>query len=317
MRNILLTLIFAAFIVNFSSGQKQTVQINNGSGMFTVPGGIGSENKSISVYYYKPKNFGKKSKVLLVIPGSGRNGDSYRDSWIATSEKHNVLILSPSYPEKDYVYEDYHLGGIIEETNTRESISFTQNSNHVFLDEDKVSITMNLDSKTWIFNDLDRIFDIAVKSLKTKQKKYDVFGHSAGGQILHRFAIFQTKSNADRIIAANAGSYTLTDFETSFPFGLKNTDMPIKDIKKSFTKKLTVFVGELDNADEKGGILLRSKTVDKQGLHRLARAKYFFKTARKKAASLGYKFNWELRIIPKVVHNQKKMARAAANYLYE
>ncbi len=39
------------------------------------------------------------------------------------------------------------------------------------------------------------------------------------------------------------------------PFGLKNTKANNKSLKKSFKKHLVIFLGELDNANEKGGRL--------------------------------------------------------------
>ncbi|MBW1298207.1 hypothetical protein GBO31_22050 [Aquimarina litoralis] len=297
--------------------QEKEIIINEGSGTFIIEGGKGNEHKEITVHYYKPKKFDASSRVLLVIPGSGRNGDSYRDSWIEESEKYNILILSPSYPEKEYLYEHYHLGGIVKDANTRESITFIKGTNQVYLDEDKTSIQLNLDTTTWIYKDFDRIFDAAITAVNGSQKGYDIFGHSAGGQILHRFTIFNTKSKAKRIIAANSGSYTLPDFETKFPFGIEDLELSTKDLKKSFKQQLTIFVGELDNENETGGILLRSKTVDKQGLHRLARAQYFYKIAKAKAKEMNCTFNWKLKVIPNVGHNMREMGNAAGIYLYE
>lgn len=319
MKRIVLTiaLISLSTIFNYMFSQNMEIIINEGTGTYTLTGGKENEHKTITVHYYKPKKFNQESKVLLIIPGSGRNGDSYRDSWIEESEKHNILILSPSYTEKEYPYEDYHLGGIVKDVNTRESITFIKNTNQVFLDEEKASIKLNLDSTTWIYQDFDRIFDETMKALNSSQKKYDIFGHSAGGQILHRFAIFHTKSKANKIIAANSGSYTLTDFETKYPFGIEDLNLSEKDLKKSFLQKLTIFVGELDNENETSGILLRSKTVDKQGLHRLARARFFFKIAKEKAKKMNCKFNWELRVVPNVGHNMRKMGNATGIYLYE
>jgi len=141
MKRILFIIILAWVSLTF--GQNKKILIEEGSGTFTIKGGKGNENKTVTVYYYKPKTFNTSSKVLLVIPGSGRNGDSYRDSWIEESEKHNVLILSPSYPEIEYPYEDYHLGGIVKDVNTRESISFIKNTNQVFLDEDKALVVIH------------------------------------------------------------------------------------------------------------------------------------------------------------------------------
>lgn len=71
----------------------------------------------------------------MVIPGAGRNGDDYRDTWIETSEKYGVLIISPSYPEKDYNYGDYHLGGIVKNLDLSKGISFKKGTNQVHIDE--------------------------------------------------------------------------------------------------------------------------------------------------------------------------------------
>ncbi|WP_027076395.1 hypothetical protein [Maribacter antarcticus] len=306
--------------INYSFAQKDTleiIKINEGSGFFYIKGGIGHENDSITVYYHKPKNLTTKSKVLMVIPGAGRNGDDYRDSWIEASEKHNVLILSPSYAEKDYSYADYHLGGLIKELDIRKGVTFEKNSNQVFIDEDIVEFKPNTDTSQWIYHDFDRIFIIAKRAVKSKQQKYDMFGHSAGGQILHRFALIYPNSKANRILASNAGSYTLPNTNTTIPFGLKNTGINNKNLKRSFKKHLVIFLGELDNADEKGGKILRSKTTDKQGTHRLARGTYFYNNSIAIAKMLKTKFNWKLKIIAGVGHNQRKMAKAAAIYLYE
>ncbi|WP_299438289.1 hypothetical protein [uncultured Aquimarina sp.] len=306
--------------INCIHAQKNslgTIKIDEGSGSFFIKGGKGHENDTITVYYHKPKKLTSKSKILMVIPGAGRNGDDYRDSWIEASEKYNVLILSPSYPEKQYAYEGYHLGGLVENLGSRNGITFKKNSNQVFMDEDVVKFKPNTDASLWIYPDFDRIFMIVKKSIKSRQKKYDMFGHSAGGQILHRFALIHPNSKANRILASNAGSYTLSNMNTTLPYGIKNSGITKRGLKKSFKKKLVVFLGELDNEDEKGGKLLRSKTTDKQGTHRLARGTFFYNDSKEMATILNAKFNWKLVIIPGVGHNQTKMAKAAAIYLYD
>lgn len=314
-----ITITFIGMIQNTFAqhDMPESITINEGSGFFHIKGGIGHENDTITVFYHKPKDFTSKSKVLMVIPGAGRNGDDYRDSWIEASERHSVLILSPSYGEKNYSYADYHLGGLIKDLDMRKGVTFKKNSNQVTVDEDIVKFIPNSDSGQWIYHDFDRIFMIAKRAVKSNQRKYDMFGHSAGGQILHRFAIFYPDSNANRILASNAGSYTLPDATTAIPFGVKNTEINDKSLKKSFKKHLVLFLGELDNADENGGILLRSKTADKQGTHRLARGTYFYKKSIETAEMSKTKFNWKLKIIAGVGHNQRKMAKAAAIYLYE
>ena len=314
---ILITICCTCFF-NYSLAQQKTnqiIRISKGSGSFFISGGIGHENDVIKVYYHKPKNMTSRSKILMVIPGAGRNGDDYRDSWVEASEKHSVLIISPSYPEKRYSYGDYHLGGMVKNLNLEKGVRFKKNTNQVHINEDVVRFNFNTNKNEWIFNDFDRIFKIVKKATKSKQKKYDMFGHSAGGQILHRFVLMQPKSKANRILASNSGTYTLPDDVTKFPFGMSGIDN--KQLKRSFRKNLILFLGELDNERETGGTLLRSKTVDKQGTNRLARGGYFYNKSVKTAQQSNMTFNWELKIIPAIGHNQKEMAKAAAKYLYE
>ena len=314
-----LTFIILCFGLKSTLAQRNSsinIQINKGSGSFQIEGGLGHINDSITIYYHRPKNMTSNSKILMVIPGAGRNGDSYRDSWVETSEKHSVLILSPSYPEKNYSYGDYHLGGIVKDLNLNKGVTFKKNSNQVLMDEDIVEFNINTDASQWIYNDFDRIFKVAKNSIKSKQQKYDMFGHSAGGQILHRFVLMHPNSKADRILASNSGTYTLIDFETTFPFGIKDITLNKKSLKKALKKNLILFLGELDNEYEKGGRMLRSKTADKQGTHRLARGNYFYKNSLETANRLNVKFNWKLIVVPDIGHNQKKMAKAAAKYLY-
>ena len=314
---IVITLVICFFgFLNPVVAQKQDNSlINEGPGSFIVQGSGLHESDTITIHYYKPKNFTPRSKILMVIPGAGRNGDTYRDSWTEASEKYSVLIISLSYPEATYPYSDYHLGNLVTDLNLYDGVRFVKNSNQVQMDEDIVKFKINYNSKQWIYNDFDRIFNMVKEITNSKQKQYDMFGHSAGGQILHRFALMKPKSKANKILASNAGTYTLPDYNTKFPFGLKNLDNI--NLKKAFKKKLVLFLGELDNEFETGGILLRSKTVDLQGTNRLARGKYFYNKSLEAAKNKGYKLNWKLEIIPNIGHNQKGMARAAAKYLYE
>lgn len=288
------------------------VNITEGSGAFLLEGKKGV----IKVYYHQPKHFNNHSKILWVIPGAGRNGDSYRDAWVAYAEKYNVLILSPRYAEADYPFEAYHLGNMIKESTIEGAIEFKEGTNIVKLNEALFTYDDNNNPKEWIFNDFDEIFDLVVVATDSEQTQYDIFGHSAGGQILHRLAIFYPTTNANRIIAANSGFYTLPHVETAFPFGIKNRSINTVDLQASFRKKLILLIGALDNGQEKGGTLLRSKTVDQQGLHRLARGRYFYKASKEVAEAAKIDFNWTLNIVPNVGHNHREMSIAAAKILY-
>lgn len=255
-------LIFFPLLAFNQSKLSENIKIDEGSGFFIIEGGVGHETDTITVHYHTPKSINPKSRVLIVIPGAGRNGDDYRDSWVEASEKYNVLILSPSYSEKSYPYGDYHLGGVVKDLDLTKGITFKKNTNQVWMNEDLVEFKINDQENKWIFRDFDRIFDTVKEVIKLKQRKYDMFGHSAGGQILHRFVLLNPKSKASKILASNAGTYTLPDKQTNFPFGIKDIDIDDKALKRAYRKNLVLFLGELDNADETRGRMLRSITAD-------------------------------------------------------
>ncbi|MBB6327535.1 pimeloyl-ACP methyl ester carboxylesterase/DNA-directed RNA polymerase subunit RPC12/RpoP [Algoriphagus iocasae] len=292
------------------------IAIHEGSGVFLIEGGEGNQNKAIKVFYHRPSNFTKDSKVLLVIPGAGRNGDSYRDAWIPESETEGILIITPMYEEDLYPFEAYHLGGIIQDLNLQESMSEIPGTNQVKLDEEKFHFTINPNHNTWLFEDFDRIFDLVIEASASNQKTYDIFGHSAGGQILHRFAILKPDSKADRIIAGNSGFFTMPDTTLSPPFGIKGLGVSLDDLKASFQQNLILLLGKNDNETETGGTMLRSPTADLQGIGRFARGQYFFEESKKLAEQLGYEFNWKLVTVPNVGHDQELMGNAAAKVLY-
>lgn len=295
---IMASLLF--FIGSYCFGQEMNnKQINSGSGSFLMKGGFNHEKDSIKVHYYKPQDYQSNFSVIIVLPGAERNGDGYRDKWIDLAEKHNLLVLSPSYSRKYYPKTNhYNLGRLPKSS---------------LINGSSQKSTAKVE---WIFDDFDRIFDIAVKTVGSTEKKYDIFGHSAGAQTAHRLVIFNPETKVNRIVAANSGWYTLPDFNTEFPYGLKGVALTKEDLKKSFKMNLIILTGELDNKDETRGDLRNNEQVNIQGLGRVSRGNFFYKTAVKEAKKLNCTFLWKKKIVKGVGHSSKKMSTAAAEYLY-
>lgn len=279
------------------------INIESGVGKFLIEGGSIKE-KTIVVHYYKPQNLQPESPIVFLIPGAGRNGDDYRDAWIDKAEEFNVLVLSPEYSENHYPeFWSYNLAGMITD---------------IKINEERTAMTsfkINKEPDEWIFNDFDRIFNLTKKALHLNMDTYDMFGHSAGGQILHRLAIFKAENKANRILASNSGWYTIPTENDNFPYGLKDSFISSEHV--NFNTNLVIFLGEKDNANETRGSLRRSAEVDKQGLHRLERGKYFYCESKKIAAELNADFNWKLEIVPGVGHDYRAMSKAAADFLYK
>lgn len=287
------------------SSDINKINLDTGSGNFLVEGGGAHKEKTITIFYHKPKNFSTGSNVMMVVPGSGRNSWNYRDAWVEASEQQGILILSPYYPEEYYPeFWSYNLGGMISDVKINEERTAM------------LSYEINEESEEWIWDDFDRIFTEVKNKLKLETETYDMFGHSAGGQILQRLTLFNPDNKAKRILASNSGWYTIPSVDDKFPYGLKGVWAADKQVEKAFKANLIIFIGEEDDENETGGHLVRSPEIDKQGTHRLARGKYFYNESKVYADSLGTEFNWEIRVIPNVGHDYERMSKAAAKYLH-
>lgn len=337
------------------------VSLDPGSGSFVVDGGPAHREKRIRVHYHRPESFDRSSRVIMVIPGAGRNGDDYRDAWTGASEEHGVLVLSPSYPERFYPeYWSYNLAGMtasvtFELTATvdtdpdewrlddaaakldsalnvhphevfghgplggllRQMVLFDAAGTIADVDVGATGLEVNPDRGDWIFADFDRIFEIVREEASLEADGYDMFGHSAGGQILHRLALFRPGSKAHRILAANSGWYTLPELGTDFPYGLGGTPVGKEDLAEALGEEgLVVFLGEEDDADETRGSLRRTPQAARQGPGRLSRGRYFHRKAEEAAGRLGVELAWGLHVVAGVGHDYERMSAAAAAYLY-
>jgi pimeloyl-ACP methyl ester carboxylesterase len=292
-------------MVAASCAAAQAIEISEGSGSFGVPGSEGREAKELSIYYHRPETFTVRSPVLVVVPGAGRNAWDYRDAWVEASEAHGVLILSTHYPEEHYPeFWSYNLAGMLA------NVELNADRSNV------ISFDIVQDSQDWIFRDFDRLFSLVKALLHLRKDTYDMFGHSAGGQVLHRLALFNPDSKADRLLAANSGWYTAPTFDAEFPYGISEM-LSRSELSDAFKVDLVVFLGELDNRSETRGDLARTPKIDVQGLSRIERGRYFYDTAVETADDLETDLTWKIEVVPGVGHDYRRMSTAAAAYLYD
>lgn len=290
-----------------------------GASLFETSGGPGRENARIGVHYYWPESWRPDSPVLLVLPGSGRNADDYRDAWIEAADAAGVLVAALSYPESDYDFAAYQMGGVIKDLVVRNMPPpgpDGQLPSRIHLRDEDISFALNLESETWLFSDFDRVFALIAAASGSTRTSYDLFGHSAGGQILHRTVVFWPRSNAGRIVAANGGQYTQLNPALPAPVGVEGYGLSEESTRKSFACDLTLLLGELDNDDETRGELLHTPLLDQFGDDRLSRGLTFFQAGQEQARALGAEFNWSLETVPNVGHDFRAMSRAAALRLY-
>lgn len=248
------------------------------------------EGTRIRVYYYIPAEGDVRNmKVQFVMHGVNRDADSYCESWAAKAEQYGLIILAPMFDKSNFPSAMYQLGNVC--------------SDGMLNYEDEM-----------IYTQIDAIFKAFVQKFDIADKTYNIYGHSAGAQFVHRLVLFYDSPYLDRAVAANAGTYTLVSGKQDFPYGFRNIGGPSSVPKKVFQKKLVIFLAEGDTIRD--SYLNVSVEADRQGPNRFERGNNFFKTAENYATRKNIPFLWQLRTLPDAAHSNRRMAPAAADILY-
>lgn len=243
----------------------------------------------IRVWYQAPAD-PSSAQILMVMTGAHRDGEAYREDWLPLLENRNTLLLVLEFSKDEYPgVSSYNQGNILDEHGTINP------------------------QEAWTFNMVEALFKAVVQDTKSGAVDYALFGHSAGGQFVHRFMEFSPDSHVRVAVAANAGWYTMPDQDIEFPYGLKNSPLSSKEMREAFARPLVIMLGA-DDVDPKDALLQRDRNTDAQGDNRLTRGLNFYQAARDAAGESG-KFNWSLVVVPGVAHDHRRMAAAAAELL--
>ncbi len=249
--------------------------------------------RQITVYAYRPAAFTPESPVLLVVHGRNRNGRNYRDQWIGPAERHGFLVVVPEFSEAQYAHpEEYNYGDMRRPDGSLKP------------------------REEWLFPVFDAVFEDARARAGSRRETYALFGHSAGAQIVHRMATFAWSPRVERIVSANAGSYTMPLRDEAFPFGLGGVPVSDDELRALFSRPILVLLGDQDD-DPEHYQLPRDPGAMRQGPHRLARGLHYVETARREAARLGVPLAWKVATAPGVGHSVGGIAPFAARHLFE
>ena len=75
----------------------------------------------------------------------------------------------------------------------------------------------------WTISTVDRLINDAFRRLGESPRPIYLYGHSGGGQFVHRYMMFGRAERIVRAVAANSGWYRMPDPDTRFPCGLLGT----------------------------------------------------------------------------------------------
>lgn len=267
---------------------------STGSGYFEY---MAFNEKMIKVYYHIPSNTDTNTPILFVFHGNGRNANDYRNAMVSSANQYGFIVITPKFSNVDFPGGDaYNLG-------------------NVFTDGDNPSPSSLNPEEDWTFSVIDPLFDFVKQSLNNNSLKYQVFGHSAGGQFAHRFLMYKPNAKYDNVVASAPGWYTVTDFNISFPYGFNVSPLASVSTSNLFQKKLIIQIGSLDN-DPNATSLRRNIFADAQGLNRLDRAQHFHDTANTLAQNEATEFQWEIHINEGADHNYIRACEKGAELIF-
>lgn len=255
-----------------------------GSGIYTF-------NDDIPIHYFIPSSVTPDADIVMVFHGNNRNASEYRDSWIAQANAYNLIVLAPEFSASDFPGSaGYMQGGMYNENGEEQPM------------------------ESWTFSLIDPMIVDFHNLFGSNDGLIDLWGHSAGGQFVHRFMLFKGSQWVDRAIAANSGWYTCTTADVAYPYGLLNAPAQGIGTAQAFSSNLTVSLG---TADTLYSGPIHTPEADAQGLNRFERGGHFWNEAVEHHNSIGGPFNWSLFEVDGVGHTHQAMAAAAALFWFE
>jgi len=288
----ILTLLLAMLTVTVTSCESgDDDQPQGKSGKLVFNAGANFDNELIDVWYYVPPGDPAVMDFQVVLHGMDRNAYEYLGPWAAKARQYGIVTIAPEFRSDYFDTRKYNEGNIIDSGGS-----------------------LNPPEKTTFYL-IDKIFEFVLEELELEFDNYNIFGHSAGAQFVHRFLMFYSSPYVDKAVAANSGWYTFPTLENDFPYGVNNYCGDISNFRSRFYgKKLTILLGTADTL--RTSSLRTTPEADAQGLDRFERGNNFFNTNQQWAVSSGYLFRWQVQHVQDVGHDHTLMSPAAADHLY-
>lgn len=247
------------------------------------------QGPKLAVYVHKSQTAGANSRIVFIMHGVNRDGDRYRDEWRDLAEMHDLIVVVPTFGRTDFpTTGSYNLGNIVDDKGRRNPVA------------------------KWSFSAIEPLFDDIICRVAGKQRGYALYGHSAGGQFVHRYVAFADAPRMESAVAANSGWYTMPG-DAAFPYGWGGDAAGLVSPEKALQRPLTILLGTED-IDRNDPNLRINAQADAQGLTRFERGHGFLAAARKLAGDTT-PVVWKIAQAPGVGHDNGRMAPFAIPHL--
>lgn len=260
------------------------------TGVVSYSGYAPLSSRPVKVHYYIPAKGDRATMpVLFVLPGQERNAADYLASWRQAADRRHFMVFALEFPADAYSSSQYIEGGMF--------------SGGSLVAPEKRTFAV-----------IEPLFDYIRQCVGSRVDSYDLWGHSAGAQFVHRFVTFTPGIRVNRAVCANAGWYTLPDPGVTYPYGLKGSGSDDEaTLRRLFATELIVQLGTADTGRDG---LNTTAGAEAQGRNRFERGNFYFNTAEATASAHGITLCWMRREVPGVGHDQARMAADAATMMY-
>jgi poly(3-hydroxybutyrate) depolymerase len=245
-------------------------------------------DRQLVLHSARPHDYDLDTPVLFVHHGVGRNGAAYRDYWLKHVDEAGILAIAIEFPEQsfpDYLW--YHFGNLHAEDGAPNPRA------------------------QWTYGIDERLFAMLQEQVLTSRQRYGLFGHSAGGQFVHRMLSFGFRDRVAVAVSANAGTYAMPDLATPWPFGLGETGLDQDELRQLLEFPITVMTGTRDTKTT-GRFFPKGPRSMRQGATRHERAHNYVRSGQATAEVLQTRCAWTVINVPDVGHDGERMSDAAA-----
>jgi pimeloyl-ACP methyl ester carboxylesterase len=216
--------------------------------------------------------------------GASRNGAEYCEAWVPAAERHGFLVVAIAFPKESW------------------PDAVTYNNGHVLAEDGTLR-----PREGWSQAIPGRVFALLREAGVTRRDKAYLWGHSAGGQFVHRLLTTQPHGIFEAVGAANSGWYTLPTLDVPYPDGLGGIGLTRADVERFLGYPLVIFSGDRD-IDGTTENFPKHESAMAQGPNRFARAQFYLAQGQAEAERLGVPCRWTRVVVPGVAHEGMKMS---------
>lgn len=276
---------------SFACAAASTIAIAPGAGSFSFVDERGDPSKRMTVYTYLPRAVAADTaRIVFVMHGVGKNAGGYRDTWIEHADQHGFMVIAPLFDREQWGRGAYSYASVNAPRGKPQ------------------------DPALWSFSVIEHLFDAIKAATGNASADYLIYGHSEGGQFVHRLVLFLPNARYSKAVAANPGWYTRPSFAIPYPYGLAGSPATGASLKQSFAREFVLMLGDRDT-DPNRTDLRRTPEAMAQGMHRFERGHNFMKDAQARAAELDADLRWTLQVVPGAAHQNSRMSGPAAAVL--